>query len=153
MIKIVKHTYTIYNNPFLLTPLFVEFYKVYEGQEKDFLLAYLILPLVLHENTRATLKNARSSSSIHTFTKKKDNLYGLPQRVQEYKELTNKCMQNAIDNKFLSIDEELRIRVVNDKNDYEPSLKEAIKASANIIKIVKKFDIVAVFRLLGLKTL
>jgi hypothetical protein len=81
MIKSIKHIHKIFNNPFLFTPLFVNFYKNYSGQNKDILLSYLILPLVLHNETRIWLQNARSNSSLTSFGRNRENYYGLPERV------------------------------------------------------------------------
>lgn len=153
MIKIVKHTHKIHNNPFILTPLLIAFYKNYIGHEKDILLSYLILPLVLHEDTRITLKNSKKTSSILTFGRKKENLFGLPQRISNYKDITNKCLQYAIDSKMIIITNNLQIKIVDQNINCEPSLKDAFKAAANIVNIVKNLDVVAIYRLLGVKEL
>jgi len=151
MSKVVENTYLIHNNPFIFTPLFVEFYKNYKGQNNDILLSYLILPLILHEETRITLQKARIDSSIHTFCRKKGNFYGLPERVLEYKELTNKCLQNAIDNGYFVIDKNLKVNITNNNLINEYSNNELLKASANFVKIIRELDIVAIYRLLGVK--
>lgn len=153
MSKVVENIHKIYNNPFVLTPLIVKFYEKYQGQDNDILFSYLILPLVLHVETRDWLKRANIKSSLHSFGKKRENLYSLPQRIKEYKNLTNLCMQHAIDNKILSIGESLKVEVINPEQLCVETLKTSLKASENIVKIIKDFDTVAVYRLLGVKSL
>ncbi len=153
MSKVVEHTHCIYNNPFIFTPLIIAFYKNYRGKEKDVLLSYLILPLVLYEFSRKSLKNANVTSSLRTFKRKNENLYGLPQRVESYKEKTNKCLQYAIDNKLIKIDNNLTVDVLDPKIICEPSLKDAFKAASNIFKVLRDLDVVAIYRLLGVNKL
>ena len=153
MSKAINSIHKIYNNPFVLTPLIVKFYEKYRGQDKDILFSYLIFPLVLHVETRDWLKKANTRSSLHSFGKKRENFYALPQRIKEYKTLTNLCMQHAIDNKMLSIRENLKVEVLKPEKSCIETLKNSLKASENIVKIIKDFDVVAVYRLLGVKNL
>lgn len=151
MIKHVKHLHTIYNNPFLFTPLIVNFYNNYKGQDKDILLSYLVLPLVLHEDTRNWLQNARSNSSLSTFGRNRENYYGLPERVKEYKQTTNQCLQYSIDNNIIKINENIQLEVITKDIGYNDFLKDSFKASGNIGKIFKDIDVVSIYRALGVK--
>jgi hypothetical protein len=153
MIKSINSIYRIYNNPFVLTPLIVKFYEKYEGQKNDILLAYLIFPLVLHEQTGNCLRKARTTSSLHTFRQEKKNFYGLPQRIEEYKHITNQCLQYAIDNNNIEVDRNLSITVKNPKLDCVANLTIPLKASENFVKIIKDFDIVKIYKELGVKKL
>lgn len=153
MIKSIKHIHKIFNNPFLLTPLILNFYKNYKGQSKDILLAYLILPLVLQENTRKWLQKARTNSSLTTFGKDRENYYGLPERIEEFKSITNQCLQYAINNKIVTVSSELQITVLRLDIECIEFLMDAFKASANITKIFKDIDIISIYRGLGVKHL
>jgi len=153
MSKVVENIHKIYNNPFVLTPLIVKFYEKYQGQNKDILFSYLILPLALHAQTRDWLKAANIRSSLHSFGKKKENFYALPQRIKEYKTLTNLCMQHAFDNKILSVDKNLKVEVMKPKQSCITSLNDSLKSSENIVKIIKDFNVVTVYRSLGVKNL
>lgn len=151
MSKIVDYTYLIYNNPFVLTSLLIEFYKDYEGQKNDVLLAYLILPLALHKETKVWLKKASIKSSIHTFRGKKENLIGLPKRVTDYKKLTNQCLQHAIDNEYIVINDDLKIVVTDKKPALDTSIRDSLKASANFVKVIRELDVVTIYKLIGVK--
>lgn len=153
MSKAINHIYKLYNNPFIFTPVIIGFYNKYHSQDKDLLLAYLILPLVLHDETKNWLKKARSSSSLSSFGRKKENYYGLPYRLAEYKHLTNQCLQYAQDNKFISIQEDLSVKILNSELHCLGQLKDSLKASENFVKVIKNLDVIAIYRLLGVKSL
>lgn len=153
MNKFVDSTYQIHNNPFVLAPLFVEFFRHMQPKSKNMLLAYLVLPLVLHEDSKQWLVNAKITSSIHTFSNKKrnekDNLFGLQERVQQYKDLTNQCLQYAIDNRMININRNLIVDVLITKNKTVENLNDSLKASSNLHKIFKDLDIVTIYKLIG----
>jgi len=153
MSQIVNNIYKIHNNPFVLTPLILEFFKYSQPKPKDILLAYLILPLVLYETSRKFLVLARTTSSLITFSKKKENFFGLPKRVEEYKEITNQCIQYAIDNKIIQINNELTVEILIDDSTTMKNLEQELKASSKLDKIFKDLDVVAIYKLLGLKEL
>ncbi len=153
MSKFVDSIYQIHNNPFVLAPLFVEFFRHIQPKSKNILLAYLVLPLVLHENSKQSLVHARTTSSIHTFNNKKENLFGLHERIRLYKDLTNQCIQYAIDNQMIKINENLIVEVLLTKNETVENLKESLKASSNLYKVFRDLDVVAIYRLLGVKEL
>lgn len=153
MSQIVNNIYKIHNNPFVLTPLILEFFKYSQPKPKDILLAYLILPLVLYETSRKFLVLARTTSSLITFSKKKENFFGLPKRVEEYKEITNQCIQYAIDNKIIQINNELTVEILIDDSTTMKNLEQELKASSKLDKIFKDLDVVAIYKSLGLKEL
>lgn len=153
MSKFTDSIYQIHNNPFVLAPLFVEFFRHIQPKSKNILLAYLVLPLVLHEDSRQSLFHAKTTSSIHTFNNKKENLFGLHERIRLYKNLTNQCIQYAIDNQMIKINENLIVEVLITKNKTVENLKESLKASSNLYKVFRDLDVVAIYRLLGVKEL
>jgi hypothetical protein len=153
MSKVVNNLHTIYNNPFLFTPLILEFYRNYPGSDNDCLLSYLIFPLVLHESTRNTLKTATVRSSLRTFFRNKENYYAIPNRIDEYKELTNICIQNGIDTKSLELKENMSIEFVGEEVVGPPFLSDSMRAARNLVKIIKNVDVVTVYRTVGAKSL
>lgn len=153
MSKIVNNIYKIHNNPFVFTPLIIEFFKSSESKPKDILLAYLILPLVLYETSRKSLVFARTTSSLITFSKKKENFFGLPERVAQYKDITNQCIQYAIDNEIIQINNELTVEILIDQSNTIQNLKQELIASSKLHKIFKDLDVVAIYKLLGVKEL
>jgi hypothetical protein len=165
MSKVIQHLNILHNNPFILTPIIVNFYEVYEGkQAKDMFLAYLILPMVLYEYSKVILKFKKKE--LRTFInffkkeelsknkqeiKKNDKLFGLPGRIEEYKELTNTCLQYAFDTGALQLNQDLSITFL--KNDFkiDNSMVEYLKASENLAFLLKKEKITNIYIRLGIK--
>lgn len=165
MSRVIQHLNVLHNNPFILTPIIVNFYKNYQGkQPKDMFIVYLILPLVLYEFSNPFLK--RKKTGLRTFIsafqkeqldknkkeiKKNEKFFGLPDRIKEYKELTNICLQYAFDTGSLQLNQDLSITFL--KNDFkiENSMKEYMKASKNLAHLLKKEKITHVYMRLGIK--
>lgn len=158
MNRYIDTVYKIRNNPFIFTPLIVAFYEKLEQKPKNILLAYLVLPLVLNERSKKTLLTVSTASSIHSFTDSKDkskreNIFGLPERIKNYKDITNKCIQHAIDNQWIQVNGDLSIEFLKKIDNKVENLNQSFKASSNLHKIFKDLDILAIYRLLGVKEL
>lgn len=158
MSRYVDSIYEINNNIFVLTPLFVAFYENIKPTSKNLLLSYLVLPLVLYKTSQEKIKNSNIRSSIFSFLNSKDkskreNIYGLPKRIQEYKEITNQCMLYAIENKWLKLNNDLSIAVLEEQKNTIPSLNNAYIASSKLCNIFQDLDVVSIYRLLGVKEL
>lgn len=152
MSKAIDNIYKLYNNPFILTPLVVEFYSNFQSRDKDILLSNLVLPIALFESSKLALQRADNRRTLITFRRDNQRMYGLQARVQEYKEITRLCVQCALDNKLIEISDTLSVSVKN-KIDCDQSLKSASVASGNLAKMLNKYDIVSAYRLLGIKKL
>ena len=154
MNNLIEHTYTLYNNPFVLTPLILSFYKSYNGCDNDILLAYLVFPLVLHDESQKSIISSKITSRLSKLTKNKEAISGLHERINEHKQLTNLCIQYAIDNHLLTINENMSLSVVVDKiGEVDRGLSNAIKASSKLKNIFGKLDVVSIYKFLGIKEL
>lgn len=144
---------TLHYSPFVLAPLFEAFYKTLTPQARNILLGYLVLPLSLYPNCRAFLKNARSTSSLTTFCREPQRLYGLPERIREYQEVTHTCLQLAVDAGAVRIEDDLSVIFLRSKLDVSVCPVDAIRAAGKLGMLLQPFDIPAVYRLLGVKRL
>jgi len=158
MSKYVDSVYKINNNIFVLAPIFVAFYQNLKPNPKNLLLSYLVLPLVLYKTSQEKIKSSNKTSSIFTFLDSKDkkkraNVYGLPNRVQEYKEITNQCMLYAIENKWLKLNDDLSVVILEEQKDSISGLDDAFKASSKLCNIFQDLDVVSIYRQLGVKEL
>lgn len=158
MSKYVDSVYKINNNIFVLTPLLVAFYQNLKPNPKNLLLSYLVLPLVLYKASQEKIKSSNSTSNIFTFLNSKDkkkraSVYGLPKRVQEYKEITNQCILYALENKWLKLNDDLSIIVLEEQKNNISSLNDSFKASSKLCNIFKDLDVVSIYRQLGVKEL
>jgi len=158
MSKYVDSIYKINNNIFVLTPLFVTLYKNLKPTPKNLLLSYLVLPLVLYKTSQQKIKNSNRTSSIFSFLNskeknKRENVYGLQKRVQEYKEITNQCILYAIENGWLKLDDNLSVVILEEQKNNMENLGDAFIASSKLCNIFKDLDIVSIYRQLGVKEL
>ncbi len=158
MSKYVDSLHKINNNIFVLTPLFVAFYKNLEPTSKNLLLAYLVLPLILYKTSQQKIKTSNSRSSIFSFLNSKEktkrkNVYGLPKRVQEYKEITNQCMLYAVDNGWLKLNDDLSVAVLKEQKNNIENLDDAFKSSSKLCNIFQELDVITIYRQLGVKEL
>lgn len=122
MSKYVDSIYKVNNNIFVLAPLFVAFYQNLKPTSKNLLLSYLVLPLILYKTSQQKIKTSNNRSSIFSFLNskektKRENVYGLPKRVQEYKEITNQCILYAIENKWLKLNDDLSVVVLKEQKN------------------------------------
>lgn len=151
----MDNLYALINSPFKLSSILVEFYREYKNPHpKDILLSYLILPLVLNEESKQKLIKMNTTSSIRSLVKNKVALAGLPERIEEYYEITNLCMEYAFSSEYLELQEDLCVRpTCRSPSANDNDLKNEKKAAINLVKIFKEYDTVAIYRLLGVKKL
>lgn len=154
MSRAINNIYIILNNPFKLMELIIYFYSSYENQDKDILLSYLILPLVLNRDSRKKLLNLNRNCNLLSLTKNSKNVIGLEQMIEEYKDITNECIQIALLNGYLELNENKSlVRTDKDlKNEFFKSSEE-YTAIRNFAVILKTKDIVTIYRMLGVKKL
>ena len=141
----------LHNNPFIFAPLFSPFYKSLGEKPKSFLLSYLVLPLVLYPKSRTFLVGARSTSSLRTLMSNKERIYGLDERIAEYRGLTNTSLQHAVDMGVLQISEILSVDVVSDRNVDPMCSSDQLKAARRLGLLFAPFDVPTVYRMIGVK--
>lgn len=153
MSKFIENISTLQNNTFILTPLLVSFYKNLKPTDKNILLAYFVFPLVLNKEFIGNIKQINSSSNLGRITKNKDIMAGFEERFYFYKEQTNKCLQYAIDCKYIEIDKNLAVNVINDcKTLTDPCMNKSINLSSQLYKIFTK-NVINTYYAFGIKAL
>lgn len=168
MSKTIEHLYTLYNNPFFLSPIIVRFYQSYSGkQPNDLLLSYLILPIVLYEDSRLVLlrrkkdlrvylnfaRKVEVSKADNIEIKKNNKLFGLPDRVDEFKHLTNLSLQYAVDRGCLRINEDLSISFIRYDFPKDNTLIAFLKASEHMAIMLKREKLTHIYMKLGVRKL
>lgn len=143
----------IHNNPFILASLFELFYASLPKKPKNILLSYLVLPLVLYPPSRSFLAGAKTTSSIRTMNKKHERFYGLCERVEGYKTLTNLCIQHAINSGSIAIEEDLSVLIIAPRLDASLSPGTSARAATKLGALIAPFEIPAIYRYLGVKEL
>ena len=78
---------------------------------------------------------------------------GFEERFDYYKEQTNKCLQYAIDCKYIEVDKNLAVTVINDSNVLTDSrLDKSINLSSQLYKIFTK-NVINTYYAFGIKAL
>lgn len=143
----------LHNNPFIFAPLFSPFYKSLREKPKSFLLSYLVLPFVLYPQSRTFLVKAKSTSSLRTLMGKREHIYGLDERIAEYRRLTNTSFQYAVDMGVLHVGEKLSVNVFSDWTTDLKCSPGLIKTASNLGLLFEPFDVPTIYRMIGVKKL
>lgn len=153
----IKNISLIYNNPFIFSPIFVEFYSNTSRIEKNILLSYLVLPLVLYRPSQVAIKNSKANStstiySIFSERKTEERVFGLEERIKSYKSLTNDSLQYAISSDMLALNDDLSISVINPKlANKKLCQKDALVAARKLGILFAKYEIPTCYGILGVK--
>ncbi|MFY9260180.1 MAG: three component ABC system middle component [Gallionella sp.] len=148
----IHHYMTLTRSPLLLVPVIEAFFRELPKKEKSILLGYLVLPIVLYPSAKNFLVRAIATSSMRTFCTERERLAGLPQRVQELREVSNLAMQNSIACGRLSLCDDLSIQV-EAMDQLDTLLRDEIKAAKRLAQFLEPYDVPTVYRLLGVKNL
>lgn len=154
MSRAVDSIYTILNNPFTYEELFTTFYKNYNNKENDLLLSYLILPLVLNEDSRRKILHLNKKSNLLSLTKDRNSIIGLELMITENMTLTNKCIQLCLAHGYLILGNKMELvrtdKLLSQKVLNDNELSRAVK---KIAQLIETYDVVSVYRMLGVKNI
>ena len=153
MSKFIENISTLQNNTFILTPLLVSFYKNLKPTDKNILLAYFVFPLVLNNEFVGKIQRITTASNMSRITKNKDIMAGFEDRFYYYKEITNKCLQYAIDCRYIEIDKNLAVTVINDDNrSTDTRLDNSLRLASQLSNIFTK-NVINTYYAFGIKVL
>jgi hypothetical protein len=149
----IQHYVTLARSPLLLAPVIESFFQELRPSEKNILLGYLVLPMVLYPPSRDFLKNARATSSIRTLCSERSRLAGLPQRVNELRSTSSLAMQNSIDCGRLILHPDLTLEYGEHLINQNNVMQVEAKAAKRLALIFEPYDVPTVYRLLGVTNL
>lgn len=153
MSKYIENINTLHNNIFALTPLLVTFYKNMPKRDKNILYAYFVFPIVLHNWTLENVKRITASTPLNRFTGNKEFMAGFEERFKFYKDITNRCMQYAIECNYIEIDANLAVTVLDcDYMQFDPQLNKSRALALQLFNIFRK-NIQNTYILFGIKEL
>lgn len=153
MIKFIDNIATIHNNVFALTPLLVSFYTNLKKKEKNVLLAYFVFPVVFNQECLKDLIEFNSSSRLTRITMNKKFMAGFQDNFEYYKQITNNCLQYAINCKYIEIEDDLSVKVVNkDTWQTDPSLSDNFRLASRLHKVFT-LDVLSTYIAFGIKHL
>ena len=144
---------TIRNNVFTLTPILVSFYSECKQREDNLFLVFVVLPLLFNEDWVEKKQVIRVDSRLQTWViDNKFRIEGLPSRIDYFQDITIKCLQYAIDMKWLTIDG-TTIMFNNDNSVWSNSkfYREQIDNARNLNKLFKDMSVADILTILGVK--
>lgn len=148
----IDHLFTLQRTPFALAPVIHQFFEFSDAKEREVLLSYLVLPMVLYPPMRTFLMGARATSSLRTMCKEQSRLVGLAARVQDFKPLTNAALLILSAERSIEVADNLSVKSIG-KVRAENAKKEFLQAGRNLATVFAGEDVVSIYRTLGLKSL
>jgi hypothetical protein len=149
----IEYYVTLTHSPLILTPIIDHFFKALKPFEKNILLGYLVLPIVLHPASQSFLSGANSRSSVRTFCSDRIRLAGLPQRIADWRKTSGLAMQNSIDCERLILHENLSIEFKQRQPEITTRMLLETNAAKRLASIFEPYDIPTIYRLLGVNVL
>ena len=152
MNSIVDALYELTYNPFEYGPYLASFYTNLEEVENNLLLAQLIIPLCSHPMFSKKLSGAifgdKKQSSIWSIFDTRTELYDLQERIDEFQELTEQCIQYCLINDWLSMNEQsLSLHAYDGSKSTFTNQKSAEKLG----RLFSGLSILEIYAFLGVK--
>lgn len=144
---------TIRNNIFTLTPILVSFYSECNQKEDNLFLALVVLPLLFNEDWVEKKQVIRVDSRLQTWViDNKFRIEGLPSRIKYFQDITIKCLQYAVDMKWLKING-TTVSYNEGQEELKTSrfYKEQIDNAKNLNKLFKDMSVADILTILGVK--
>lgn len=153
MTSAIVHIDNIHNNAYILAPIIESFYENAKNRKNNLLLSYLILPLIMHEESRTRILNSNVNSSIYTIFADSSRIYGINERTESYKEVTNKCILLSVMEKSIRIENDMSICFVEKRIDSVFCDQDKIKSAKKLAELFNSHEIIEIYRKLGIKKL
>lgn len=136
MSKLIENISTLRSNVFVLTPILVTFYKNLQPKDKNILLAYFVFPLVLNSDFLDTITTISKASRLSRITNNKEIMAGFEERFEYFKDITNHCLQYALECEYIKINDDLSVSVLADHTlQTDSNLAKSINLASQLHKI------------------
>jgi hypothetical protein len=154
MSKAIQHLGTLYNNPFIFGSVLHTFYNALPEKEKNILLSYLVLPLTLYPTSQKYLLQKQDPrSSLRILASDHARIYGLQERIQAYRNVTNMTLQYATDIGTIKMNDCMSVEILSKWPIGFISPPNANKASERLARLMGTLDVPTIYRMLGVKSL
>ncbi|MCH2547118.1 MAG: DUF6521 family protein [Alphaproteobacteria bacterium] len=147
MSSIVDALYHLKFHPFKYGEYVASFYSSANDVEANLLLAPLVIPLCSHHVFAEKLKNVNRRSSLWSVFDDRAMLYDLQERIDEFKGLTEQCIQYCLLNDWLEIDSK------NLMLHYSANTSTSVlqRNAVNLGRLVNGHSVVEVYAFLGVR--
>lgn len=153
MANAIIHINNLHNNAYILSPIIEAFYESTNKRSKDILLSYLVLPLLIHSKSNDKINKSNVRSTIYTTFSDPSIIYGINERVEYFKNITNKCLMLSSIENSIEIEDDMSVRFIERKIDYTFCNQEKLKSATKLAKLFNSHDIVEIYRKLGITKL
>lgn len=153
MSNFVDNIIVLKTNVFALTPVLVSFFRNLKRKGNNVLLSYFVFPIVLDNKCKDKLKNLRTTSSLNKVTRDKEIMAGFEERFVFYKDITNRCIQYAVECNYIKLNDDLSVSVVADNSLFTDTIfSDSLKLACDLHKIFTK-DVINIYYEFGIKML
>lgn len=136
MSKLIENISTLQSNIFILTPILVSFYRNLQPKDKNILLAYFVFPLVLNSDFLEKITTVSRASRLSRITNDKEIMAGFEERFEYFKDITNHCLQYALECGYIKVNDDLSVTVLVDNNpQIDCRLSKSINLASQLHKI------------------
>lgn len=136
MSKLIENISTLQSNIFILTPILISFYRNLQPKDKNILLAYFVFPLVLNSDFLEKITTVSRASRLSRITNDKEIMAGFEERFEYFKDITNHCLQYALECGYIKINDDLSVTVlVNNNLQIDCRLSKSINLASQLHKI------------------
>lgn len=148
----IEHLFTLQRSPIALAPVIHQFFANSQPRERDLLLSYMILPMVLYPPMHKFLIRANKLSNLRTLCDDHARLVGLAHNTEQFKPITNAALLVLRAEKAIEVTDKLTVKSISDVHQANAS-SDLLKASRKLAMICADADIVSIYRTLGFKSL
>lgn len=136
MSKLIENISTLQSNIFILTPILVSFYRNLQPKDKNILLSYFVFPLVLNSVFLEKITTVSRASRLSRITNDKEIMAGFEERFEYFKDITNRCLQYALECGYIKINDDLSVTVLTNNNlQTDCRLLKSINLASQLHKI------------------
>lgn len=148
----VEHIFTLQRSPIALAPVIHQFFANSQPRDKDLLLSYLVLPMVLYPTTQEYLLKANKTSNLRTLCNDQARLVGLIHNTQQFKSLTHAALLVLQAEQAIEISNDMTVKSLRDVRAANANVNQ-LKAALRLSTICAEADVVSIYRTLGFKSL
>ncbi|SFQ23009.1 three component ABC system middle component [Pseudomonas borbori] len=148
----IEHLFTLQRSPIALAPVIHKFFASSQPRERDLLLSYLVLPMVLYPAMQEYLLTVIKTSNLRTLCKDQSRLVGLTRNVQQFKPLTHAALLVLKAEQSIEITDDLTVKSIDDVRAANANPKQ-LEAARRLSMVCAEADVVSIYRTLGFKSL
>lgn len=148
----VEHLHTLQRSPFALAPVIHQFYDGAPPRDRDLLLSYLVLPMVLYPTMQKYLLGATKRSNVRTLCNDQSRLVGLVHNTGRFKALTHSALLVLTAERSIEITDALTVKSVGKVRGVN-AVEKHLRAAEKLSIVFAEADVVSIYRMLGFKSL